>query len=114
MDSSTCEKAPPYFVWTFSVSAPVQQNLSAQILSSYDHSPRLLFPDEAISPSFLSAPSLYLMGLSLCTVGTQRVLTCYLNNWWIELDHPDSNEETGLISDRMALRYGEKKTPLKI
>lgn len=32
-------------------------------------------------------------------MGTWKVLTCYLNNWWIELDHPDSNEELGWIRD---------------
>lgn len=36
---------------------------------------------------------------SLPTMGTWKVLTCYLNNWWIELDHPDSNEELGWIRD---------------
>lgn len=66
------------------------------------------FPDECISPNFLSAPPLHLMEFSLHTVATQRVLTCYLNNWWIGQGHPYSNEELGLIRDRMALRYGQE------
>lgn len=40
------------------------------------------FPDESISLHFLSAPPLHLTEFSLHMVGTQRVLTCYLNNWW--------------------------------
>lgn len=68
----------------------------------------LSFPDESISPSFLSAAPLHLKEFSLCTMGTQRVLTCHLHGWWIALGHPYSNEELGFIRYRMALRYGQK------
>lgn len=45
---------------------------------------------------------------------TQRVLREFLlvilNNWWVALGQPYSNEELGLIRDRMALRYGQEKS----
>lgn len=77
--------------------------LSEEFMST-DSLPLWLLPKTSLFSMKLSLPvsSLLHRGtweFSLPTVGTQRVPTCKRNNWWTELDHPDSNEEHGWIRD---------------